>query len=123
MHTPIYVVDAPKIDESEDNQVAEFINEHITCALPDKTKYPEMNLVKKAESDHHATICKKKKGVACNFNVPWAPPDEARMFMIGEIKVKQCKKVIEKVLSYIAAISDLSDVTQSEILEKCGVTA
>ena len=32
-------------------------------------------------------------------------------------------KVIEKMLSYIVAVSDLSDVTLSEILERCGVRA
>ena len=33
------------------------------------------------------------------------------------------KKLIEKVMSYIVTISDKSDVTLSEILEECGVTA
>ena len=37
--------------------------------------------------------------------------------------VSQSKKLIEKVLSYIVTISDLSDVTLSQILEECGVTA
>ena len=37
--------------------------------------------------------------------------------------VSQSKKLIEKVLSYIVTISDLSDVTLSQILEDCGVTA
>ena len=36
--------------------------------------------------------------------------------------VSQSKKLIEKVLSYIVTISDLSDVTLSQILEECGVT-
>ena len=38
------------------------------------------------------------------------------------MKVKSSKKLIEKVLSYIVKIDDLSYVTQSEILGKCGVT-
>ena len=37
--------------------------------------------------------------------------------------LKQRKKLIEKLLSYIVAMSDQSGVTQSEILIKCGVTA
>ena len=41
---------------------------------------------------------------------------------IDETKVKQSRKPIEKVLSYIVTINDLSDVTQSEILGDCGVT-
>ena len=37
--------------------------------------------------------------------------------------VKQSKKLFEKVLSYIVTISDLPDVTRSEILKECEVTA
>ena len=36
--------------------------------------------------------------------------------------VKESKKLIEKVLSYIVTVSDLSAIL-SEILEECGVTA
>ena len=41
---------------------------------------------------------------------------------IDEMKVKSSKKLIEKVLSYIVKIDDLSYVTQSEILGKYRVT-
>ena len=41
---------------------------------------------------------------------------------VDEMKVKSSKKLIEKVLFYIVKIDDLSYVTQSEILGKCGVT-
>ena len=40
---------------------------------------------------------------------------------IDEMKVKSSKKLIEKIL-YIVKIDDLSYVSQSEILGKCGVT-
>ena len=64
MHAPIHVVDAPKIDENEDSEVDEFIDKYITCALPDKTKYPEIsNLVKKVKTYHHTTTCTKKNGL------------------------------------------------------------
>ena len=41
------MVDAPKIDENEDNEVVEFIEKYITCALPDGTKCPKMSNLKK----------------------------------------------------------------------------
>ena len=43
MHAPIHIADAPKIDENEDNEVVEFTDKYITCALSDETKYPEMS--------------------------------------------------------------------------------
>ena len=103
MHAPIHIVDAPKIDENEDSEVVEFIDKYITCALPDETKHPEMsNLVKRVQTHHHTTTCRKKKGVACRFNAPWAPSDKTRTVRseekIDETILKQIKKLIEKVL-------------------------
>ena len=128
MHAPIHIVDAPKIDGNEDIEVVEFIDKYIACALPDETKYPKIsNLVKKVQSHHHTTTCRKKKGVVCRFNAPWAPSDKIRIVhskeKIDETIVKQSKKLIDKILSYIVTISDLPDVTLSEILEEYGVTA
>ena len=51
------------------------------------------------------------------------PSDKTRIVRseekIDETIVKQSKKLIEKVLSFIVTISDLPDVTLSEILEEC----
>ena len=72
MHAPIHTVDAPKIDENKDSEAFEFIDKYIiACALPNETKYPEMSkLVKKVQTHHHTTTCRKKKGVVCRFNAP-----------------------------------------------------
>ena len=37
MYAPTHVVDAPKIEENPDNEVVEFIDNHITYAVPDET--------------------------------------------------------------------------------------
>ena len=126
MHAPVQVVDAPKIDENNDSEVIEISDKDITCALSDKEKYPEMNkLVRKVQTHHHTTTCRKKKGATCRGNAPCAPSMETRIVHceknIDEMKVKLSKKLIEKVLSYIVKIDDLSCVTQSEILGKCKV--
>ena len=123
MHVSIHIVDAPKIDENEDSEVVEFIDKYITCALFDASKHPEMsNLVKKMQTHHHTTTCRKKKGVACRFNAPWAPSNKTGIIRceekIDETILNQSKNLIEKVLSYIVTISDLSAVTLSQILEE-----
>ena len=41
---------------------------------------------------------------------------------MDETKVNESKKLIEKKLSYAVTIRDLSDSTQTKILEECGVT-
>ena len=111
MHVPIHLAGALKIDENEDKEVIEFIDKYITCALPDETKYSEMgNLIKKVQTHHHTITCRKKKGVTCRFNAPWALSDKTRIICaekkIDETMVKQSRKLIDKVLSYIVTISD-----------------
>ena len=47
MPAPIQGADAPRINENGDCELVEFIDNHIICALPDETKYPERsNFVK-----------------------------------------------------------------------------
>ena len=81
------------------------------------------NLVKKVQTHHNTTTYRKKKGVMCRFNHPWASSDKTRIVpaeeKIDETIVKESKKLIDKVLSCIVTISDLSDVILSEILEDC----
>ena len=83
-------------------------------------------MVKKVQTHHHTTTCRKKKGVVCRFNAPWAPSNKTKIVhfeeKIDKTIVNQSKKLIEKVFSYIVTISDLSDVSLSQILEECGVT-
>ena len=75
---------------------------------------------------HHTTTCTKKNGVVFRFNAPWAPSNKTRIVRseekIDKIIVNQSKKLIKKVLFYVVTISDLSDVTLSQILEECGAT-
>ena len=109
-------------------EVDEFRDKYIVCALPDATKYPEIsNLVKKVQTHHHTTTCTKKNGVVFRFNAPWAPSNKTRIACskkkIYETIVNESKKLIKNILSYIVTISDLPDVTLSQILEECGVTA
>ena len=95
MHAPIQIVDAPKIDENNNSKVIEFIDKYITCALPDKEKN---KLVRKVQTYHHTTTCRKKKGVTCRFNAPWTPSMETRIVCceenIDEMQVKSSKKLI-----------------------------
>ena len=97
MHAPNYVLDAPKIDKNIDSEVIELIDKYITCTLPDEGKYPEINrLVRKVQTHHHKTPCRKKKGVTCRFNAPLTPSMETRTLhceeIIDEMKVKLKQK-------------------------------
>ena len=85
------------------------------------------NLVKKVQTHYHTTTWRKKKCVACRFNTPYVASDKNGIVLseekIDKTIVKQNKKLIDKVLSYIVTISTLFDVTLSDILNEWGVTA
>lgn len=94
MPAPICIADAPKIDETEDSEVVEFIDKYLICALPAVTKYSEMSsLVKKAQTCHHMAACRKKKGVARRSNAPWTSSDKLKIVCseekINKAMVKQ----------------------------------
>ena len=68
---------SPKLDEDEDSKVIQFIDQYITCSLPMKNKYSELNdLVKTLQSHHDTQTCRRKKGVICKFKVPWPVTNE-----------------------------------------------
>ena len=46
------------------------------------------NLVKKVQSHHHTTTCRKKTGVTCRFNASWAPTDKTRI-VCSEVKTDE----------------------------------
>ena len=71
---------------------------------------------------HHISTC--WKNVECRFNIPWTPSDKTRTEeKIDGTILRQSKKLIDAVLSYIITKSGLSDVILSEILEEFGVIA
>ena len=125
VHTSIHVVGAPKIDENEDSDVVEFIDKYITCSMPDENQYPDLQKsVKSVQTHHHTITCRKKKGVTCRFNAPW-PPSEKTCIIRGNIdqdELEESKRIVDKVLSEMTSVLDLSDVTLEDILETCGVS-
>ena len=58
------------------------------------------NFVKKAQTHHHTATSRKKKGVVCRFNAPWAPSSKTRIGCseekIDEAIVIRVKNVLKK---------------------------
>ena len=129
-HASVHVQNAPKIlddDDSNDDDVIEFIDRYITCSLPDEEQYPELfSLVKAVQTHHHKSSCRKKKGVTCRFNAPWPPSENTRIIRgdqdLDKRVVQESKKILDKVLLQITQIDNLSDVTVGEILDMCDIT-
>lgn len=126
-HCALHVNDAPKLDENSDNEVVDFIDEFITCSLPDENTEPELHKLVTSRLFHkHTFKCRKKKGVRCRFNAPW-PPSKTTQIIRGENlsrdEVKKSKRVVDKVLHEITSMQyGLNDVILEDILDSCGIS-
>ena len=72
----------------------------------------------------HTPSCRKKKGVKCRYNAPWAPSEKTRIVRrsVDIDEYKESKKIVDKVLIEINGLSDLSDVTLEDILKSCDLS-
>ena len=69
-HCVIWVKDAPKYGIDSDEEVCAFIDQYITCAVP-QTEGKLRDLVLLLQQHKHSTYCKRKK--SCRFNFPKPP--------------------------------------------------
>ena len=132
IHAPIHIKGAPIIDEdddSNDNEVVDFVDKYITCSLPDEGFFPDLyELVKKLQTHRHKNTCKKKKSVTCRFNAPWPPSIKTRIVRGGkDIEkdvLKENKKILDKVLLQVAQMEmeNICDITIEELLAVCDVS-
>ena len=107
VHAILHVKDAPKVDEDSDDKVATFIDKHITCASPDKDKYPELSeLVNKVQTHRCTTTCKKKKGKYCRFDAPW-PTTEKTVISRANGDKESLKKAKATVLKLSTVVIDM----------------
>ena len=75
------------------------------------------------QTHHHTVTCRKKKGVKCRFNAPW-PPCNKTCIVRGnndKEKLKESKKIVDKVLAEMLSRNDLNNVTLEDILLSCGM--
>ena len=125
-HGILHVQGAPVFDKDSDDDVIEFIDKYITCAIPNEKQYPELHkLVKKVQIHGHSQTCEKKKGVKCRFNFPAPPSENTRIVRKPDSDsevIKEKRKVVDTVLANILSRTDLSDVPVTQILYECGIS-
>lgn len=75
IHMLVWIKDAPEFGSAWEGRI--FIDQHITCKMPDPDKYPELHkIVSEVQiySRSHSKSC-KKGNVACRFGFPKLPVD------------------------------------------------
>ena len=107
MHCLYWVENAPKLDEDSDETICNFIDRHITCALPSEETDKELRQIVLDVQQHsksHSKSC-RKKGTECRFNFP-RPPSECTFIS------KQLEENLDE------SRNELSSIQAKEILMK-----
>ena len=100
-HALLWIKDAPVIDKDDPDDVLKWIQERITCHIPDKKSDPELhNLVTRYQMHKYSSHCKRKRKVGsvyitrCRFNFPGHPCETAKLNSVSE-SLKSRNKIYE----------------------------
>ena len=107
-HCLLWIENSPKIDESTDEEVADFVDRYQTCTVP--TQEGELkDLVLSVQKHVHSPTCRKSNG--CRFKFPHLPSQNT------VIAREQNQTNYADYASYSAAVNQLNTEKQ-EVLEK-----
>lgn len=119
-HTLLWVKNAPKLDVQLDEEVCDFIKQHVTCALPEND-LELSDLVKKLQTHKHSSYCRKKG--SCRFQFPLPPSADTIIARepthenADEIK-KHAKYVLTAVHVALTNDDTPNDASLSDLLNK-----
>ena len=106
IHVCIHVHGAPIIGKQSDEEVIAFIDKYISCSIPDKDEYPDLNELIKLQTHSHTQTCRKKKTQPCRFYFPQPPTDRTIISRAQKSKSELrkskaiCLKVEEEILRF-----------------------
>ncbi|XP_069378951.1 uncharacterized protein [Paralichthys olivaceus] len=78
IHLVVWIKDAPEFGEDKDDEVCKFIDQHVTCQMPDPNADPELHKIVsevQMHSRNHSKSCRKGSS-ECRFGYPKAPMDK-----------------------------------------------
>ena len=118
-HCVIWVTDAPKHIESPDSDVCDFIDKHVSCALPaEDGKLRE--LVCLLQQHKHSSYCKRNKTCRFSFPKPPSPKTLITKFDPENTDVEHSKTVLKKVQKLLTESS--TDLSLADLLDKADLT-
>ena len=122
-HTLLWVKDAPQLNVQTDDEVCQFVQDHISCQIPEEDN--EKELILKLQNHSHSSYCRKKG--SCRFKYP-KPPSE-RVIIAKEpeddnsIELKlHAKNVMTKMLKAITETENLEAYSTQQLIAAIDVS-
>ena len=119
-HNVIWVKNAPKFDSDSNEDVCNFIDRYVTCAIPeDDCKLKELVLL--LQQHKHSSYC--KRGKSCRFHFP-QPPSSKTLIASPYIDETNDLNAISNALSKVRKqlVDGNTDVTIEQLLNSAGVS-
>ena len=122
-HTLLWVKNAPQINVQTDDEVCRFVQDHISCEIPEEDN--EKELIMKLQKHSHSSYCRKKG--SCRFKYP-KPPSE-RVIIAKEPETNdstelqlKAKNIMTKMFKAIAETENLDTYSTQELIAAIGVS-
>ena len=122
-HPLFWVKDAPKLGYSDEKDVKSFIDNYVSCSLPEHDEELR-NLVESLQVHCHSQSCRRKAG--CRFHYP-KPPSPSTV--ITHQPQENCQQQIDFAVRILTAVKEVLqnkdlpvDVTLDEVLTTAHVT-
>ena len=100
-HVLLWIRDAPMIGRDDPSKVLAWIEERITCHIPDQENNPELhNLVTRYQLHKCSNYCKRKRKrgktfvTTCKFGLPREPSESPKVHCVEE-KLKKRQKIYQ----------------------------
>jgi hypothetical protein len=126
VHMVLWSSDAPDFQNSDDEELASFIDSYICCNLPSEQEDEELyNLVNSLQRHVHSHTC-RKTGKKCRFGYPRPPADKTVICRegkdISEIDANiKPKEVLHKVFDTIME-QEVAGLPLSEVLKLANIS-
>jgi hypothetical protein len=121
IHMLIWIDCAPRYGESEDKDIADFVNKHSGCQLNDEI--PELI---NYQTHRHARTCRKKGKKICRFNFPLPPMSRTQILEPLRDNEKEdspeITKIFESICSSLNELKSGDPMTFPEFLDKLQIT-
>ena len=100
-HTLFWIKDAPKLGYSAEEDVKSFIDNYVSCSLPDSDE-EQRNLVESLQVHRHSQSCRRKAG--CRFHYP-KPPSPSTV--ISHQPQENCQQQIDFAVKILTAVKQV----------------
>ena len=121
----IWLEDAPVYGCDGDDEVTSFMEEIITCKMPNND--PELSRLVNRQIHRHSQTCRKKSKAECRFNFPQPPLKSTNILYplendMSETKIRNHKDNWKNISKHLNDMKEGEDISFYQLLTNLSIT-